>query len=112
MLLAYAAQLNARAEAKRAKQRAEREKRAYMEAKAARERLTPLEDRLRRVLATIPANVQREGLSLPSLQTALRGRWRGNAHPGHVGASLRKLGYTRRRQWRSASGFRALWYPD
>jgi hypothetical protein len=40
---------------------------------------------------------------------SLRGRWRGNAHPGEVGAAVRKLGFERRRNWRGADGFRALW---
>jgi hypothetical protein len=91
----------------------ERERAVAQAAQAARERLTPLEDRLSRLLATIPPEVRREGVSLPTLQIALRGRWRGNAHPGHTGSALRKLGYRRRRTWRGdAGGFRALWYPE
>src|SRR5208337_582312 len=39
---------------------------------------------LTRLLATIPIELQREGLSLPTLKASLRGRWRGNAHPGQV----------------------------
>jgi hypothetical protein len=78
---------------------------------AARERLTPLEDRLARLLATIPIEIQREGLSLSSLQTSLRGRWRGNCHPGELGSALRRLGFKRERRWYDEGGFRALWYP-
>ena len=80
-------------------------------ASTARDRLTPLEDRLARLLATIPAEVQNEGMSLVSLQAGLKGRWRGSCHPGELGAALRKLGYHRRRQWRGEKGFKALWYP-
>lgn len=79
---------------------------------AARQRLTPLEDRLARVLDKIPDDVQREGLSLASLQTSLKGRWRGNCHPGELGGALRKLGYRRRRLWRDSQGFRSLWFPE
>jgi hypothetical protein len=104
---AYIAELNAGAERERAR-RAENER---VEAQAVRERLTPLEDRLVRALATIPLELQREGLSLTSLQAALRGRWRGNCHPGELGTALRKLGFTRRRQWRDGAGLRALWFP-
>ena len=104
---AYINQLNAAVERDRA-QRAELE-RANL--KAVRERLTPLEDRLSRLLATIPFEIQREGLSLSSLQASLRGRWRGNCHPGELGTALRKLGFTRQRRWDDVSGFRALWYP-
>lgn len=74
-----------------------------------KDRLTPLELRLTRLLATIPQNLQREGLSLPALQTALRGRWRGNCHPGELGAALRKLGFRRHRSWQESSGFRSVW---
>jgi hypothetical protein len=63
-------------------QRAETDRAAI---KAARERLTPLEERLSRLLATIPVELQKEGMSLPSLQVSLRGRWRGNCHPGELG---------------------------
>jgi hypothetical protein len=52
---------------------------------AARDRLTPLEDRVARLLVSIPLDVQHEGLSLPALKAALRGRWRGSCHPGDLG---------------------------
>jgi hypothetical protein len=87
--------------------RREEKNRAHI--RAARERLTPVEERLARVLATIPVELQREGLSLASLQTSLRGRWRGNCHSGELGTALRKLGFTRHRQWHGESGFRAVW---
>ena len=67
MLLVYAATLRERAEATRAKEQARREEPARAEAQAARERLTPLDERLTRLLAAIPIELQREGLSLSSL---------------------------------------------
>jgi hypothetical protein len=109
MLPVYLASLNRIAAANRATEQARREERTRAEAKVARERLTPLEDRLSRLLATIPADLQREGLSLATLQTALRGRGRGSCHPGELGAALRRLGFERRRDWRGADGFRATW---
>jgi hypothetical protein len=51
-----------------------------------------------KVGASIPLDIQREGLSLSSLQTSLRGRWRGNCHTSELGAALRKLGFTRQRR--------------
>jgi hypothetical protein len=108
-LPAYIQQLNAdmeRNQERAAKERAERERAATQ---AARERLTPLEERVSRLLATIPIEVQREGLSLSSLQTSLRGRWRGNCHPGELGAALRKLGFKRERRWHDDGGFKAIW---
>ena len=112
MLMHWMSQLKAAAEANRAKEQARREEQARTEAKAARERLTPLDERLTRLLTTIPVEVQREGLSLAALQASLRGRRRGNCHPGELGNAMRKLKYVRRRNWRGdAGGFRALWYP-
>ncbi len=77
--------------------------------KIARERLTPLESRVVRLLEAIPAELQREGLSLPALQAALRGRQGGNVHAGELGVALRRLGFSRERRWRGGEGFRAVW---
>jgi Tfp pilus assembly protein PilN len=103
---AYIAALQAAVERDQA--RREDQKRVAA-AQAARERLTPLDERLSRLLATIPPEVQAEGLSLHALQNGLRGRWRGNAHPGELGAALRRLGFERQRDWHGVDGFRALW---
>ena len=46
---------------------------------------------------------------MPALQAALRGRWRGNCHPGELGIVLRKLGFKRRRRSDDEAGYRALW---
>lgn len=75
-----------------------------------RERLTPLQDRLARLLATIPAEVLAGGVSLSALQAGLKGRWRGSCHPGELGVALRKAGFIRRRQWSDDDGFRSLWF--
>jgi hypothetical protein len=105
----WMSQVVADAEAGRAKEQEQWEERSRKKAKAARERLTPLDGRLSRLLAMIPLDVQREGLSLSSLQASLRGRSRGTCHPGELGAALRRLGFQRRRNWRGADGFRAVW---
>ena len=104
-MIAYVRALNIAATEEQARQ-AESDK---AEAKSARDRLSPLEERLARLLATIPVEVQREGLSLPALQVALRGRWRGRCHPGELGAALRKLGFTRIRKWSGKDDFGAVW---
>ena len=77
----------------------------------ARERLKPLGDRLARLLATMPRDIQRQGVSLAVLQTSLRGRRGSKCHAGELAAVLRKQGFVRRRQWRGQAGFRALWFP-
>jgi hypothetical protein len=109
MLHAYVAQLKKYAEENRAKEQARREERARTEAKAARERLTSLDERLARLVATIPVELQREGLALASLQASLRGRRRGNCHPGELGAALRRARFERQRDWKGDDGFRAVW---
>ena len=75
------------------------------------ERLTPLEDRLAKLLANIPAEIKSQGLSLPALRTMLAGKWRGKCHPGELGIALRRLGYERRRNWSDGSkSFCAMWF--
>ena len=77
------------------------------------ERLTPLEDRLAKLLANIPAEIKSQGLSLPAIRNMLAGKWRGKCHPGELGIALRRLGYERRRNWNDGSqSFCALWYQS
>ena len=106
---AYIAGLRAAAERASAEAQQIRDQQHRAEIDAARLRLTPLEDRLARLLATIPIGLQREGLALESLQVQLRGRKGGVAHCGEIGAALRQLGFERRRSWRGSEGFRAVW---
>ena len=74
------------------------------------ERLTPLEERLKRLLSQMPEEMVAKGLSLDELRRLLSGKWRGNCHPGDLGAALRKLGFVRRRNWSDPEGgFRAKW---
>ncbi|WP_330083307.1 hypothetical protein [Methylocystis iwaonis] len=68
MSSAYIRSLNAVVEAEHAKREAAKAEDNRIAAKEAREKLVPLETRLVRLLATIPAEVQAEGLSLMSLQ--------------------------------------------
>jgi hypothetical protein len=108
---AYIKMLNAEMERERAQhaeQRAQQERAKLKEASA---RLTPLHERVEKLLVTIPIELQRKGLALATLQKMLKGRWRGNAHPGELGAVLRKLGFIRRRKWEDKNGFCARWYP-
>ncbi len=104
---AYIAALNREWAAEQAR-RAEEER--LGKETAARERIAPLDERLKRLLASIPEDQKVGGLSLPELQAGLRGRRRGNPHPGDLAAALRRLGYRRERRWRGdAIGFRAFW---
>ena len=77
------------------------------------DRLTPLEDRLSKLLETIPTAIIENGLSLEALRRLLSGKWRGNCHPGELGAAMRKLGFTRHRNWSNTDGaFRAKWFKE
>lgn len=77
------------------------------------ERLTPLEDRVAKLIDELPASLLSEGISLESLRRLLAGKWRGNCHPGELGAALRKLGFVRRRSWSEGDGgFVARWFEQ
>lgn len=108
--MTYLEKLNAAFEQERL---AKQQKQLEQEHKATvtwRNAMTPLEQRLKRVLDDMPDAIKTNGVSLPALQLMLKGRWRGNAHPGELGAALRKLGYVRTRSWHGDEiGFAALW---
>lgn len=108
---AYVKQLQAGVERRNAEQQKIRDEQAHAEAQAAREKLVSLEVRLSRLLATIPREVQEEGLSLMALQTQLRARGRGHSrcHVGELGDALRRLGFVRERRWHGEGGFKAVW---
>jgi hypothetical protein len=75
------------------------------------ERLTPLKERLAKLLATIPTEIKSKGISLPAIRTMLVGKWRGKCHLGELGTALRPLGYERRRNWGAGRrSFAPLWY--
>lgn len=75
------------------------------------DRLTPLEERLAKLLATIPPEIKSQGLSLLAIRNLLAGKWRGKCHPGELGVALRKLGYQRQRNWSDGTqSFSALWF--
>lgn len=105
----YVKNLEAETAAKLAMDELARAEQSRAVTKAARERLTPLKSRVACLLQEIPAELQRDGLSLPALQAALRGRQGGKAHAGEVAAELRRLGFRRERRWRGNDGFRAVW---
>ena len=99
------------AEDHRAKQLLE-DSRKEVELAIFRETSTPLEERLKRLIASIPEEESNVPRSLEWYRTRLRGIEGRGAHAGQVGDSLRALGFQRKRAWSySENGFRALWYP-
>jgi hypothetical protein len=112
MSTAYIRSLMAVAETEHAKHQAQREEQACAEAQAARERLVPLDVRLKRLLDTIPPEVQTDGISLEALRKMLRGVKGRGCHCGAIGDELRRMGWRRVRSWmKSENGFRAFWFP-
>lgn len=94
-----------------AKKSAERDDSNAQELAEWTERLTPLEERLAKLLAAIPPEIKDQGLSLPEIRNMLAGKWRGKCHPGELGEALRRLGFKRCRNWSDGSqSFRALWF--
>lgn len=77
-----------------------------------RETSTPLVERLKKLIASIPEEEKNVPRSLEWYRSRLRGNEGRGAHAGQVGDSLRALGFQRNRAWsHSENGFRALWYP-
>lgn len=70
------------------------------EAEVAKAKLAPLDERLGRLLSTIPREIQAEGLALTALQGQLRARGRGHSrcHAGELGGALRRTGFARERR--------------
>lgn len=74
--------------------------------------LTPLVDRLQRLIAALPPEVRQRPQSLEFFAQRLRGRNRPTPQRGELGRCLTQIGFTRTRQWRKdGNGFRALWHP-
>lgn len=107
----YLDSVRERSDAQTAGKSAERALRAELTTAEWTERLTPLEDRLAKLLASIPAEIKDQGISLPTIRNMLAGKWRVKCHPGELGIALRRLGYERRRNWSNVTqSFGALWF--
>ena len=78
-----------------------------------RERNTPLIDRLRKLIDSIPEEERGQPRSLEWFRVRLLGRSVGKcARAGELGACLRAIGWQRRRVWGNPSGpSPALWTP-
>lgn len=76
-----------------------------------REKMTPVIDRLKKFIATIPVS-ERYARPITFFTQAIKPRWNGrHAAPREVADSLRQLGFTRHRGWnKSEAGFRSHWH--
>jgi len=77
-----------------------------------REISSPLEDRLKRLIASIPESEQNKPRPLDWFRTRLRGVEGRGAHAGQLADVMRSIGWKRKRAWSEReSGFNSLWYP-
>lgn len=90
--------------------RDDRTAREEASSRANQERFRPLEERIARLLTSVPIEHQAAGLPITFFQASLRGRQRASAQTGEIGTALRRLGFERRRCWRKGHGFSALWH--
>ena len=73
------------------------------------QRLAPLDERLARLLTTIPDEMIRDGIQLKSLQERLKGRKGSTCHPGDLGRALARLGFKRKRKWVNGEPTPTIW---
>ena len=113
----YALQLQAIVAEAEAAHRASHERSAQQAANAARDRLVPLQTRLKRLLDEIPPEVQAEGLQIQELRLRLAGRARRNrgfvgCQIGELANEMRRLGWRRVRDWTNReAGYCSRWFP-
>ena len=76
-----------------------------------RARMTPVVDRLKKFVATIPES-ERYPRSITFFTEALKPRWNGkHAAARDIADALRRLGFSRNRAWnKPEAGFRSHWH--
>ncbi len=90
----------------------QREARKEIELEIFKETSTPVLERLKRLIASIPTVEKDIPRSLEWYRSKLRGVQGRGAHAGQIGTALHTLGFERKRAWSdSQNGFKALWYP-
>lgn len=94
-----------RAAAKEAKRRARH-----------RLRFVPMEERLTKLLAELPADERNAPRPISFFRQGLKSKYpsrgEGRASVAEIGPALRRLGWRRERQWRNPeSGFNTVWVP-
>jgi tRNA A58 N-methylase Trm61 len=80
---------------------------------SSQETLTPLTERIQKLIATLPECERNTPKTMEFFQTRLRGRKGKTAHVGEIANALRYLKFSRKRAWsKAAGGFRAYWHPN
>ena len=107
----YLEELTAECEADQAERQRKKLATAATRVAAYRDRMSPLVDRVRALLDSIPPEIREQGVSITDLQNHLRGVGGQKPHIGALGDCLRSLGFTRHRTWRApaTAPFRAVW---
>lgn len=101
-------------EQRREREREQAEKAAQEAAQRAQDaelRFTPMEVRLKKLIAQMPAEARQRGVSLATFRMNLAGKYRGQAAFREIAGGLRALGWERRRNWSKDGPFVALWFP-
>ena len=75
-----------------------------------------VDERVRRLISALPDNLKGQPLPISYFIERMGAKWRpgGRAHAGEVGGALTRLGWTRRRMWRSQTfhgRYPAAWFP-
>jgi hypothetical protein len=113
----YALKLQAIAAEAEAAHRGAQERATQQAAQSARDRLVPLQTRLKRLLDEIPPEVRAEGLQIQELRLRLAGRARRNrgfvgCQVGELANEMRRLGWRRVRDWSNReAGYCSRWFP-
>lgn len=73
--------------------------------------MSPLRERVERLLGTLPEEQLKAGLVMEELRLRLAGKFFRHAQPGQVANVLRELGFVQFRSWRNTGeGFTTRWY--
>lgn len=75
-----------------------------------------VDERVRRIVATLPDHLKGQPLQIGYFRERMGSKWRpgGRAHLGEIGGALTRLGWTRRRVWKSdqfSGRYPAVWFP-
>ena len=75
-----------------------------------------VDERVKRIVANLPDSLKGQPLQISFFRERMGAKWRpgGRAHAGEIGGALTRLGWSRRRVWKSDQfhgRYPAVWYP-
>ena len=69
----------------------------------------PLTEQIEALMRSLPTAQRDRPWSMEELCLRLKGKFKSNPHPMHVGHALRALGWTSKRDWTRSGGGRRVW---